>query len=112
MTARPPQDVDDHRCWGCGRTVAGAVCMGPHEDLRSHPEWCEYVYRVAAKPLPPAAVVDIPLERQPGQAAGWRCQECGEVFPNRVRLRAHVARNDLIEMGRAIDAWIGEEVAS
>ena len=54
MTARPPQDVDDHRCWACGRTVAGAVCMGPHEDLRSHPEWCEYVYRVAAKPLPPA----------------------------------------------------------
>lgn len=107
MTGRPPQDMDDHRCWACGRTVAGAVCMGPHEDLRSHPEWCEYVYRVGAKPLPaalPAAVVDIPLERQ----ARWRCQECGEVFPGRLELRVHVARNDLMEMGRASDAWIGE----
>lgn len=90
--------------------------MGPHENLRERREWPEQVSWVAATPPPagaPGDVLDIPLERQAkSPAAPWRCRECGEVFPSRLRLRAHVARNDLIEMGRASDAWIGEEAAS
>lgn len=108
--------LDEHRCWACGRVVAGAVCMGPHENLRERREWPGQVCWVSATPLraaPPEDVAGIPLEPPAkGAAPPWRCRECGEVFPSRLRLRVHVARNDLIEMGRASDAWIGEEAAS
>ncbi len=116
MTARPVPGTEGHRCWACGQTVTGAVCMGPHGDLRSRPEWPRQVCWVAATPLsaaPPEDVFDIPLERPAKRGAWpWRCPDCGEVFPSRLQLRVHVARNDLMDMGRASDAWIGEEAAS
>lgn len=89
--------------------------MGPHENLRAHPDWDDYVHLVAGRPgevALPAAVVEFPLERQPGEAAKWSCGECGDVFGSRLELWAHVAKNDLMDLGEAIDAWIAEAVAS
>ncbi len=116
MTSHGVAGAEVHRCWACGQTVTGAVCMGPHGDLRSRPEWPRQVSWVPATPLRaalPEAVFDIPLERPAKRGAWpWQCPDCGEVFASRLRLRAHVARNDLMDMGPSFEAWIGEEVAS
>lgn len=92
MTARPVPGTEGHRCWACGQTVTGAVCMGPHGDLRSRPEWPRQVCWVSATPLRPAPPEDeagIPLLEPPAKRGAWpwRCPDCGEVFPSRLHRR-------------------------